>query len=266
MAKQFILTFSFLLISMSSLAKTLVISDIDDTIKISHVRSVEKYIAGPDPLREFSGMSELLQGLKSAKEKAGEEIQFAYVSNAPKIVQYPSHAAFIFLNNFPEGQLLLKESLLVENHKIETIKKLIADQNPDSVIMLGDNGEQDSQVYDSIEKYFSNDKIEFKTFIHLVYSSFDSRKIGHPMAAHQNGFVTALDLGLSLYRSGQMSYNDFTAFWKKTAASIFSDSEGFLDSKVFPYWMNCSDYYQEANISQKYLGTELENLLEKNCK
>ena len=82
--------------------ETLLISDIDDTIKISHILSSAKIIRAVDVSTPFLGMSQLYQLFLNDQKGEG---RIVYLSNAPtEIVGVPlmpfSHMTFLRKNNF----------------------------------------------------------------------------------------------------------------------------------------------------------------------
>lgn len=133
-----------------------VISDIDDTIKISEVTDKKKLIENTF-LNEFKpvpGMAELYSRL--AKEGA----VFHYVSCSPWQL-YPSLIEFIRRQGFPEGSFAMKYFRLKDHtfynifkkpyeFKMQAIESIINIYPKKKYILIGDSGESDPQIYAEI--------------------------------------------------------------------------------------------------------------------
>lgn len=144
---------AFLLISTQVLhAKTMIISDVDDTIKMTGVLSSKKVVVWNGLFRKkpFAGMSELYQVFSN------KETTIEYVSGSPKII-HNRVSEFLEDNDFPQrDNLVLKDSLSDDTfaYKTEAIKALIEEQNPDKVILIGDDTEHDPEIYQGITILF----------------------------------------------------------------------------------------------------------------
>lgn len=171
-----------LTISAQSLAgqKILLISDVDDTIKVSNVRdSLEKvsFAVFKDSL--FYGMNLVYKSIEKDSFKSGEVAEFYYLSNGWKPTVVESHGAILNNYNFPTPQNYiarnLKEVLTKVPHKKNNIAKLVNEVQPEILILVGDNGEKDPEVYNEIankiqKAYSANGKkIKILTYIHTVY-------------------------------------------------------------------------------------------------
>ncbi|RPJ73256.1 MAG: DUF2183 domain-containing protein [Alphaproteobacteria bacterium] len=132
-------------------AKTLIVSDVDDTVKVTDV--LNKANAVYNALfskAAFSGMSALYRELNTS------ESLFYYVSGSPTFLENKI-TTFLEFNNFPQ-----KENLILKNgmntptydYKLAAISKIIKAENPDKVILIGDDTEYDPEVYETISKNF----------------------------------------------------------------------------------------------------------------
>ena len=185
---------SLVLISSISQAGSdiLLISDIDDTIKESHVLSdFDKIGNAFDTDEPFKGMSQLYRFIKM--DQPG--IEFHYVSNAPEFLMKDSHQKFISRNLFPNGQMHLSEKIDSTGHKVRVISNLIETRHPHTVIMLGDNGERDVFVQDTIVRKYAKQGIRFIQFIRVAYTQDDG---GKALLENQTGFITAGEIALVL--------------------------------------------------------------------
>lgn len=134
-----------------------VISDIDDTIKISNVRDRDELISSTF-LRRFKsvpGMSQFYNRLKS------DGAVFHYVSGSPWQL-YPSIAEFITNEGFPEGSFELKMFRVKDENfisfiyadqmsfKLNAIKTIIDRFPGRKFVLVGDSGERDPEIYSEI--------------------------------------------------------------------------------------------------------------------
>jgi len=135
-----------------------VISDIDDTIKISGVLNREELLANTF-LKEFRpvpGMQEVYQ--MWAKDGAA----FHYVSGSPWQL-YPFLAEFMSRKRFPPGSFTLRYFRVKdrtffnlfaspEESKIPAIETIISRYPGRRFILVGDSGERDPEVYGQIAR------------------------------------------------------------------------------------------------------------------
>lgn len=138
-----------------------VISDIDDTIKITEVRDRKATLRNTF-LREFQpvpGMAEFYQALARSNHAT-----FHYVSASPWQL-YPPLAAFIASNGFPSGTFELKpfrwkdRSLFSlfsspEKFKPGVIEPLLQQFPKRKFILVGDSGERDPEIYGTLARKF----------------------------------------------------------------------------------------------------------------
>lgn len=141
------LTFLLSIVSInSSFAKTLIVSDVDDTIKVTNVLNARmKVINGLFSKKSFSGMSELYQQLNS------RDSNIYYVSGSPNIIRTRINS-FLKFNNFPKTEnLILKQGQVATyDYKLAAIRGLVAKYNPDKIILVGDDTEVDPEVYHTL--------------------------------------------------------------------------------------------------------------------
>lgn len=133
-------------------SKTIVVTDIDDTIKKANsmggIGGVWHFLRK----KPYEYARDLFNEIKSNEVLAGEEITFYYVSAAPS---YTFKAPeWLVKNNFPIGPTFLKTK---ENggetyaYKYRTIKKIIESELKKDpalkIIFFGDNSQHDANVY-----------------------------------------------------------------------------------------------------------------------
>ncbi|MCB1171341.1 MAG: App1 family protein, partial [Leptospiraceae bacterium] len=145
---------------------TSVISDIDDTIKITEVRNRASMIENTfyREFRPVPGMAELYRRWKD------RGMFFHYVSGSPYQL-YPDIASFLDSSGFPPGTFHLRElsvhdsSFLSflntpevdepeEHYKYPAIKRLLEAFPRRKFILVGDSGEMDPELYAFVARQF----------------------------------------------------------------------------------------------------------------
>lgn len=138
-----------------------IISDIDDTIKVTEVRDRKATLRNTF-LREFQavpGMAEFYQTLACSNDAA-----FHYISASPWQLYEPL-AAFVATNRFPAGTFELKPfrwkgrsffSLFAdpEKYKPGVIEPLLKQFPKRQFILIGDSGERDPEIYAALARKF----------------------------------------------------------------------------------------------------------------
>ncbi|MFZ3229211.1 MAG: phosphatase domain-containing protein [Pseudobdellovibrio sp.] len=240
--------------------KTLLISDIDDTIKVSHVLNKFGVAARAGNVTvPFTGMSQLYQLIKNENP---EDTKIVYLSNAPEeIIGIPAfefvHQTFLDVNHFPAGDLVLREDLFDPNHKVVQIRKYLEAMKPDVVIFIGDNGERDAEIYHQINLEYQNKSIKMVSFIHQLYSSkkksfiynfldgINSNEVGKKIAAEQVGYVTPIEIAIELNQQSLLSRSYLQWMIKNVMPTIVSENYFTLDAvgmSTFPSFVACDDF------------------------
>ena len=138
----------------------LVISDVDDTIKITSVRdrAAAKLNTFCRPFQAVPGMAELY-GKWQQQNGAG----FCYVSGSPWQLYRPLER-FRTEQKFPAGSWHLKHLRLADpetvraffaaqtNFKLQAIEPLLARWPQRPVVLVGDSGEQDPEIYATLAR------------------------------------------------------------------------------------------------------------------
>lgn len=137
-----------------------VISDIDDTIKISEVRNREALLLNTfcRPFAEAPGMAELY------REWRKRGWQFHYVSASPWQLYVPL-AEFTSKAGFPAGTFHMKDfrvkdstflALLADPqlYKLKVIRPLLEGFPRRRFVLVGDSGEKDPEIYGAVARMF----------------------------------------------------------------------------------------------------------------
>lgn len=223
----------FLFFTSTSYSKTLIVSDIDDTIKASHVRDTTDTVSNAFVTTiAFKGMKEVYEEVLREPEA-----EIAYVTNAPESVMKSSHTKFI-KKNFPYGKIYFRVGNS-KTHKYDTIKKLIEGTGASRLILVGDNGEQDIEFYHRIYQEFRS-HLPIITYVRMLYA--EPHKV-LPLAEEQLGFVSPLEILADLTINGFVSFKRYIEVAEKLAHEIhLSRREASKDPHYFPKWLNCKGY------------------------
>lgn len=247
-------------------AANLVISDIDDTIKISHVLStVDSALNANKWENQFLGMAALYRALAIARP--GDK--FFYVSNAPEFLMGNNHRLFLQYHSFPAGQMLLRQSLFDNSFKITTLRKLIKQWTPNEVILIGDNGEEDAKIYDQVRK--DHPAVKFMIYIHQPYSTKNKDEKGAALQANQIGFVTSVDLATEwvhrpLLGRRLISKDQFQQFVENQIPRILSEPEDqSIGELAFPVWLDCRGADPVKKLSVLDILSDYQQRLAERC-
>lgn len=139
-----------------------VVSDIDDTIKHTHVLDRREMLLNTfaRPLRSVPGMAELYQRTEAA---AGTGTRFHYVSGGPHQL-WPMLDTFLREHHFPDGSVHLRmidwrqevfgEGTSTFAHKVAAIGDLMREFPRRRYVLVGDSGEKDPEVYGELARQF----------------------------------------------------------------------------------------------------------------
>lgn len=185
--------------SPSELGSLVLVSDIDDTLKATHVRdALDLALNGLHGGETFADMPELYGLLANSAPKT-ETREIAYVSAAVGALQYGGKR-FLDKWKFPTPESFFGRPSFFKDiveYKVQAIQSLIDSTRPGALVLLnGDNGEKDVEVFDRIID--TNPDRKVFAFVHQVYDEplEDSR------LDRMTVWLTAFDLGLSWSERG----------------------------------------------------------------
>jgi hypothetical protein len=189
-----------------------VVSDIDDTIKWSHILGPEADMLcdGLNYRLAFKGMPQLYTSLASAG--AG----FAYVTGGPDIFIGKLHVNLIpqkviSTNGFPQGEIYLRQlGESTEDFKVRTITQIMKENASCDFILIGDNGEKDVETYTRVRQDPEIGHRVKEVFIHRIYNGGSSLE----PKSDQHAFVTTAELAAMLYGCELLDGTDLTAIVK----------------------------------------------------
>ena len=243
---------------------TILISDIDDTIKISHI--LKRKIYGAHMTKSFKGMSELYFRYLCGKENDADrtfcmenygmihskERWISYVTGTPEVVA-PFARSFIFKTNFPNGVVFTKPQISgsTKEYKVKRISKILdgLKEKDVDVVLIGDNGQHDVEVYKIIADKYIEYGMNLYTFVHQIYSSKEGvKEQGKSILGGQLPYLTATDLALNFLVLGLINQDDVREISLVVLKEVLSKNR----KNVLPNWVQCKEFvnnYSRPNIS-----------------
>lgn len=182
--------FLFLLISFKSFAGISIISDLDDTIKITNVSSAyQATVNGIFKKNVFTGMPEFLAEARNYSEELN------VLTASPSLIHL-SVKRTLGRNGIKFERLFLRNILRDRNsyrYKVNNIKRLIENSEHD-FILIGDDANHDPEVYDEIVKLYPNRILS--VYIHVIQ--------GRDLPESSTAYFTSADLALREFLAGRM--------------------------------------------------------------
>lgn len=221
----------------------LLVSDIDDTLKITHVDDKDRAVwNGVFTTRAFAGMAELYRGIV---QDTGAEV--VYLSSSPAVLR-PRIADLLRKNGFPAGMLVLrtlKSPRDRREYKLDALNSL-AQITSASMILVGDDTQQDPEIYE-----------EFMRSHPAQVASIHIRRIrARALPAPAQGFYSSFQLGASEYLAGRLKRGNALGVGR----ALLAARRGF----VLPEFAACPEEYtnnlpvelmdMEFSINEKLQG------------
>lgn len=240
-------------------AKTVVISDVDDTIKLGFTFGIARGFAYMNDTSErFTGMNQVFQLIQRDQPEA----KFYYLSLAYERMMKAVHKEFLKNAELPAGTYIGRTDLSYDEHKLTKIREILAKENPERVLLVGDDGQIDAQVYRQIANDPKYAHIHFDQFIHVVSSKMDD----NGKKKHQDpqvGYVTSIEFAIELQQRGyleekSLQYMTSQILPRILAEGTFREARG--ESQTFPFFINC------VNIDWKWNIPGLNERIKQVCK
>lgn len=223
------------------MARLLLISDIDDTLRNTHVRFPLGWVnRGLRSRSSFTGMADLylrfvVNPIKDQKERQRALRSRAANNHPDRLIVYVTAALrkvqwfpnlFLVNSKFPVGAFEGREWGTRQGFKLNRIEEQIRLWDDRDVILVGDNGEKDPIVFTKIRDLMSSEFPERKiyTYLHMVYD----REVpeGHIK------YLTAADLAVHFYANGWVKKKDVDLISKKVLRRLEKRTY-----KVLPKWV-----------------------------
>ena len=177
-------------------AKTVVISDIDDTIKMTGILNSKISVGfnGIFGKTAFAGMSELIN------EYYLNGADVYYVSGSPQMIDCIIDT-FLTDLNFPQAdQRFLKDKISSDSYKfkMDAIRHILAKDPTFIAVLIGDDTEHDAEVYHDIS-------IEFPGRVKAIYiRAIQNAKL--PKNPLIKNFFSSVEIAANEMLIGQFSY------------------------------------------------------------
>lgn len=182
-------------------ATFMIISDIDDTILQSKVTRAwqmmqHTFLKNAHSRLPFAGVAQLYQALTQSAEATRP---IFYVSSSPWNL-YPMLTRFMELNQIPLGPLNLRDWGISEeeflptahkNYKLEALERLMDCYPKLPVLLLGDNGQQDPEIYQQLVQRYPDRVLGI--YIRDVSARKDIETIAHKVRAQGVPFTLVQD-------------------------------------------------------------------------
>ncbi len=257
----FLIFFPFLIkaqVIPPSLFKIMVISDIDDTLKVASSRNKFEFLTLMNSTTQYTGMSELFKALGMSW---GTQIQFAYVTNAPIYIE-SSRKIFLATNNFRDGSVYYNTKYPDQTHKVTAIRQILTENKPTHVIFLGDNAERDPQVYQQISQEYKSQGIQIFTFIHRLF-----KDQGVVDFSQNFSYITSVEVAQKLRMENLLAEKDYQDFFSLVIPQIETEIDQnqslIKNSQAFPQFMICTDFKWSLPFESHL--SKIQNYLLKRC-
>lgn len=216
-------------------AKTIVISDIDDTIKISHIRSkIDLIRTGVSSKPNFKGMDNLYRLI----EREVADTKFFYITDTPSFISRP-HNKFLERFNYPAGTAIYRGSDSTEVNKFNRFSEVIISEKPDRVILFGDNGQRDPLSFNEVKNKFPN--VEFISFVRIAYPQ-PQNGLGSLLSS-QIGFISAAEPAYHLMQKDIISSEQLIVLSHEVVRGLFLEQATEKRISWFmPLWQDCSGH------------------------
>lgn len=251
-------------LSIESQSKILLISDIDDTLKISFVRNTTEMIFNYKTTAQYTGMSDLY---KTLRKQYKDELIINYVTGAPSNILGSdtvknSHLNFLKVNSFPAGTVYFNPNFLEKNYKFNTIQKIVTTLKPTQVILLGDNGNKDEPIYYNLQKEFKNKGIPTIIFMHRIFENLNDQNQSVYQKSNYS-YITSVEVAAYLRNLKILSDPEYNSFLNRKLLQVIKEKSNnvHLDQEIaFPEYLNCVDYRWglDSNVELNGLKKEIE--------
>ncbi len=247
----------FISLFSSSAQALTVISDFDDTIKITRVNTIYAVFNSILSAATYLGMPALLNAYK-----ADPHNQTAVVSGSPSIIS-PFITNTLVINNLNPDALVLTGST---PGKLPALIKAM-ESTRDDVILFGDDQESDPDFYQELKRRFPEQ----------VKAIYIHQLRGRVLPEGENGFLTAYEIALKEKEAGRLTQENVD----EVKAAIINELELNPEDEIvtqrmteylIPSWQTCNDVTRalftaaaaDPSADQKFLD-RIHTIAAKNC-
>lgn len=197
-----------------------VVSDIDDTAKITDVGNpLAMIVNGLFSKKAFTGMQEFYGSLATARGYS-----FDYVTGAVDVLRFRA-ARFLRAGGFPAGELHTKPTFGggdVREYKTRVIRALFDRYPEDRFILVGDDTQADFAVYDDL----------YRSFPDRILAIYIRRVTNRQLPPSAYPFLTAFDLARTEYLMGRLQVKEA----EPVALAILAEKK---DRRIIPEFAYC---------------------------
>lgn len=203
----------------------LIVSDVDDTVKITEVQYPLNMIwRALFSKKSFAGMSALIRELRGARLAAfGNAGEVHFASGTPRFLS-GNVREFLDHEGFPEDAVVHLRPDFTEptlEFKTRVITGVLERATDESAVLIGDDVEKDPEVYAIVRA--ANPESVSAAYLHRVR--------GRPLAEGQIGYDTAMDIALHEVASGRLGEDQAL----RVAAAVESESRGDDERLILNY-------------------------------
>lgn len=229
-----LLTVCLISVSARAADSFILVSDLDDTVKITDVSNRDNMHCNAVASKlVFAGMPQLYRFLLGENSPAGH---LMFLSGSPYIL---SDKLREMLNeaHFPDYSLTLRSLKEYFNSHVSDFKKkkmeeLYGASKGDSFVLIGDDTEKDPEVY---AHFSANRNDVFAIYIHRI--------TGRDLPQGSIAFVTAYDIAMHEFLAGRLS--------EKQAADVGNAVLKSSDVTFLPNFQGCPEkYVQIASLPE----------------
>lgn len=237
-------TFFLLLLSLASFSQQesfVVVSDYDDTFRITGYKTIPKIWNALYTDKVYAGNAELYTALK--KNAAA----MYFVSNSPEMLRKKITRRISKLNLLPDSFFLYHGNGKKFNYKLASIKEIVKMHPNSKLILLGDNATEDHFVYDSIRQLYP--KRIAKIYIRTVRNKWKKPE-------NISVFYTAFEIAVSELDAGRLSNKEVLSVGK----AITNAPQKTLKPNVL-YLPTQKEQWQHKNANIQDLQKKIANRL-----
>lgn len=229
--------------------KTLVIVNVEDTLKIAHVRNFwDSLNYASDSRKRFMGMSAVL----NVFAHNNPSFRFVYLTQSTELIAGKTEIEFLKKNDFPRGEYRTYGLNFDNTSRLEVLKGLVSQSSINRVIFLSHNGNQDVGVFHELSLAFP--KILFLSYLHVVYSTSSSSELGSVLYPDQTGFVTSVELLVDWQQKGLVDFTEMVELTRSLIPRILSEDVAATGGSEYsiPSFVNCDDFQWRWSILGDY--------------
>lgn len=229
--------------------KTLVVVNVEDTLKISHVRNFWDSLNYVNSTRKrFMGTSDAF----SLLARHNPDFKFVYLTQSPQLVMGKNEREFLNKNDFPKGSHATYDSNQDAALRLKVVSDVIDIHKPQRVILVSHNGSPDTEVFHKLTAQFK--EIVFIPYIHIVYSTLSISEVGNVLFPEQTGYVTTVELLLDWQQRGLIDVAGAVPLMRALKDRILVENveaSGIYEYGI-PSFVNCDDFQWRWTVDGVY--------------